>query len=69
MKKWEVLSDLEGLTRRLLQKGKSDEEIISRLIQEYQDFKDIEEDYASRLAKAVLTECKKSISSSISDVL
>ena len=61
------MSDLEGLTRRLLQKGKSDEEIISRLIQEYKDFKDIEEDYASRLAKAVLSECKKSISSSISD--
>ena len=61
------MSDLEGLTKRLLKKGKSDNEIISRLIQEYQDFKDIDENYASRLAKAVLIECKKSITSSISD--
>jgi len=28
------LSDLEGLTRRLIQKGKSDEEILKRLVQE-----------------------------------
>jgi hydrogenase expression/formation protein len=54
------LSDLEGLTRRLLKQGKTDEEIIRRIIQEYLDFKDITEDLAERYAKAVLDECKRS---------
>ena len=34
------MSDLEGLTRRLLKKGYPKEKIIKRLIQEYLDFKD-----------------------------
>ena len=63
------MSDLEGLARRLIQKGKSDEEIISRLVQEYQDFKEIDENSAIRLSEAVLEECKKSSSSMVSDNL
>jgi len=54
------LSDLEGLTRRLLKRNKSDEEILNRLVQEYMDFKDITKELAYKLAKAILTECKKS---------
>ncbi|TFF85437.1 MAG: hypothetical protein EU518_01165 [Promethearchaeota archaeon] len=61
------MSDLEGLTRNLLQKGYSDNKIIKRLIQEYVDFKEISEEKAKILAEAVLEECKKSDISSISD--
>jgi len=61
------LSDLEGLTRRLIQKGKSDEEILKRLIQEYSDFKDINENVAMRFARAILEECRKSDVSLVSD--
>jgi len=61
------LSDLEGLTRNLLKKGNSDEEIIERLIQEYLDFKFIDEDLASKYAKAILEECKKSDLKSVDD--
>jgi len=60
------LSDLEGLTRRLLIQKKTDEEIIDRLVQEYIDFKDINKEVAYKLANAILTECKKS---DISNVL
>lgn len=55
-----ILSDLEGLTRRMLKKGSSDEQIIERLVQEYRDFKEIEEDVAKKYAEAILEECKKS---------
>ncbi|MFX1586557.1 MAG: AIR synthase-related protein [Promethearchaeota archaeon] len=61
------MSDLEGLTRNLLKKGNTDEDIIERLIQEYLDFKIIDEDLASKYAKAILEECKKSDLNSVSD--
>jgi len=61
------LSDLEGLTRRLLKKKKTDEEILKRLVQEYVDFKDIDKESAYTLANAVLIECKKSDISKISE--
>lgn len=61
------MSDLEGLTRRLIQKGKSDEEILKRLIQEYSDFKDIDENVAMRFARAILEECRKSDVTLVSD--
>lgn len=61
------MSDLEGLTRRLLEKGLNDSEIIERLIQEYQDFKDIDSHKAKKLSKAVLEECKKSDVKNISN--
>lgn len=54
------MSDLEGLTRRLMNKGYSRDEIIERLIQEYLDFKDIDKSSAYKLANAVLEECRKS---------
>lgn len=54
------MSDLEGLTRRLLKKGLTDEQIIERIVQEYLDFKDIGSSEALKYAKAVLEECKKS---------
>ncbi len=63
------LSDLEGLTRNLLKKGKIDEEIIERLIQEYLDFKIIDKELASKYAKAILEECKKSDLNSVKDPL
>ena len=61
------MSDLEGLTRRLITQNKTDEEILKRLVQEYTDFKDISKDSAYALAKAILTECKKSDISKISE--
>jgi len=61
------LSDLEGLTRRLLRQKKTDEEILKRLVQEYVDFKDIDKESAYTLANAVLIECKKSDISKISE--
>jgi hydrogenase expression/formation protein len=61
------LSDLEGLTRRLLKRNKTDEEILNRLVQEYTDFKNITEELAYKLAKAILTECKKSDTIKISE--
>jgi len=61
------LSDLEGLTRRLIRQKKTDEEILKRLVQEYVDFKDIDKESAYTLANAVLIECKKSDISKISE--
>jgi hydrogenase expression/formation protein len=61
------LSDLEGLTRRLLIQNKTDEEILKRLVQEYTDFKDINKESAYTLASAILTECKRSDISKISE--
>jgi len=61
------LSDLEGLTRRLLIQNKNDEEILKRLVQEYTDFKDIDNELAYKFAKAILTECKSSDLSKVSE--
>jgi len=61
------LSDLEGLTRRLITQNKTDEEILERLVQEYTDFKDINKESAYTLASAILTECKRSDISKISE--
>ena len=61
------MSDLEGLTRRLLIQNKTDEEILNRLVQEYLDFKDIGMEQAYTFAKAILTECKKSDISKVSE--
>jgi hydrogenase expression/formation protein len=61
------LSDLEGLTRRLMEMGLTKEEIIIRLVNEYMDFKDIEEKPATLLAEAVYEECKKSDVKNVSD--
>jgi len=54
------LSDLEGLTRNLIKKGYSEQQIIERIVQEYHDFKEIDNSLAIKLAKAILEECKKS---------
>jgi len=61
------LSDLEGLTRRLMKKGFKKEEIIERLVKEYLDFKDIEKESAISLAEAIYEECEKSDITSVSD--
>jgi hydrogenase expression/formation protein len=61
------LSDLEGLTRRLMNKGLSKEEIIMRLVNEYLDFKDIERESAVSLAEAIYEECEKSDIKNVSD--
>ena len=61
------LSDLEGLTRRLMEKGLTKEEIIVRLVNEYMDFKDIEKELATLLATAIYEECKRSDIKNVSD--
>ncbi len=59
--------DLEGLTRRLMKKGYSEQQILEKLVQAYQDHKEIDDTTARVFAKAVLEECQKSDISSISD--
>ncbi|MFX1393064.1 MAG: AIR synthase-related protein [Promethearchaeota archaeon] len=54
------MSDLEGLTRRLIRRGNSEAQIIKRLVQEYLDYKQIDQNLAEKLSKAVLEESKKS---------
>ena len=61
------MSDLEGLTRRLLKQKKTEEEILNRLVQEYIDFKNINKESAYKLASTILTECKRSDISKISE--
>ena len=61
------MSDLEGLTRRLMKKGFKKEEIILRLVNEYLDYKDIEKESAISLAEAIYEECTKSDIRSVSD--
>ncbi|TFG21723.1 MAG: hypothetical protein EU532_14970, partial [Promethearchaeota archaeon] len=62
------MSDLEGLTRRLMKKGYSENEILNRLVQEYLDFKDdLDETTAKKYARAILEECIKSDMDSVSD--
>ena len=60
------MSDLEGLTRNLMKKGYSEVQILERIIQEYQDFKEIDNTTALNLAKAILEECQKSDISKVS---
>lgn len=52
------MTDLEGIVNRLLEKGVSEDKIISRLMLEYSTFKDIPEEKKKSLAEAVLTEVK-----------
>jgi len=59
--------DLEGLTRKLMEKGFSEQEILERLVQGYHDHKEIDEISAMKFARAILEECQKSDISSISD--
>jgi hydrogenase expression/formation protein len=61
------LSDLEGLTRNLITKGYSDQQILERLVLEYHDYKDLDENLARKYAKAVLEECHKSDIGSLKD--
>jgi hydrogenase expression/formation protein len=61
------MSDLEGLTRQLISKGYSEQQILERLIQEYHDFKDIDDTLAFNYARAVLEECQKSDIKGITD--
>ena len=63
------MSDLEGLTRRLMKKNFSDEQILERLVQEYLDFKEIDDKKAFKLASAVVEECKNSDMSKTKDFL
>ncbi len=62
------LSDLEGLARRLINKGYSEEKILHRLVQEYLDYKDyLDETTAKKYAHAILDECIKSDIKPITD--
>jgi hydrogenase expression/formation protein len=59
------MSDLEGLTRRLILNKKSKVEIIERLKKEYLDFKNITLKEAELLSNAIYEECIKSDINSI----
>ncbi len=61
------MSDLEGLTRRLINRGYSERQILERLIQEYRDFKDLDDTLAIKYARAILEECQKSDIKDITD--
>ena len=61
------MSDLEGLTRKLIEKGFSKEKIIARLVSEYLDYKDTDEKTATSLSEAIYEECKKSDLKNVSD--
>jgi hydrogenase expression/formation protein len=61
------LSDLEGLTRNLMKKGYSEQQILERLVQEYHDFKEINDSLATKFAKAILEECQKSDINNVSN--
>ena len=50
-----------------MEKGYSKVEIIERLVNEYMDFKDIEQESATMLAEAIYEECKKSDVKNVSD--
>ena len=51
---------MEGLTRRLMEKGFTKEEIILRLVIEYKDFKNIGQESATLFAEAIYDECSRS---------
>ena len=59
--------DLEGLTRRFMKKGLTEQQILERLVQAYQDHKEIDSVSARKFAEAVLEECQKSDISIVSD--
>ena len=52
--------DLEGLAKRMLKSGKSDEEIIQRLISEYFIYKNLNPEILRGMAAAILEESKRS---------
>jgi hydrogenase expression/formation protein len=54
------MTDLEGLTRKLLEYNLSKEDILSKIVEEYLIYKDIPESQALNLARAVLSEVKNS---------
>jgi len=61
------LSDLEFLTRRLIEKVFAKEEIILRLFNEYVDYKGIERESEISLAEAIYEECKNIFIKSVSE--
>jgi len=61
------LSDLEGLTRNLIEKGYSEQQILERIVQEYHDFKNIDNSLAKKYAKAIFKECRMSDIKSVSE--
>ena len=54
------MTDLEGTTRRLLDKKWSKNQIIDKLVEEYLVYKELDKENATQLALAVLEECEKS---------
>ncbi|MFW9972859.1 MAG: AIR synthase-related protein, partial [Candidatus Odinarchaeota archaeon] len=50
-----------------MEKGYSDQQILERLVLEYQDYKDIDENLANNYAKAIIEECQKSDIKRLSD--
>ncbi|MEE9378021.1 MAG: AIR synthase-related protein [Candidatus Lokiarchaeia archaeon] len=62
------MSDLEGLTRNLIKKGCSEQQILERIVQEYHDFKDIDNSLAMKFAKAIFEECRRSDIRSVSEL-
>jgi len=54
------MTDLEGTTRRLLEKKWEKKAIINKLVEEYLVYKELTREQASQLAQAVWEECNKS---------
>jgi hydrogenase expression/formation protein len=52
--------DLEGLTKKMLKSGKSDDEIIQRLVLEYSVYKQLDPFILEQMARAILEESKRS---------
>ena len=55
------MTDLEGITKKLLKKKNPNHIIVERLIQEYETFKDLPKDKLTSLALAILKESQNSM--------
>lgn len=55
------MTDIEGITKKLLLQQCSEEKIRERLLEEYQTYKSIPDELLIKMAKAVIDECKKSL--------
>lgn len=56
-----LITDLEGITKRLLQQNWSEPQISQRLKEEYRTYKNLSDSQLDKMIFAVLNECKKSL--------
>ena len=55
------MTDLEGITKKLLEKKTPNHIIIERLVQEYETFKDLPKENLTHLASSILKESQNSM--------